>query len=239
MRSAILGILAAASSLSANAEAADMEPLVKAPVGSAYIPAQYLWSGYYVGFSVGWGWGNSTNDDPFTGTGGGSPRLSGFLIGGVTGVNYQIGSLVVGGEGDFTGSWAKGNIVDAAGSFLRTDVTWTSTVAARLGWAFDRVLVYGKGGGAFDHDTNTASLPDGTSDIGSTYRAGWTVGAGAEYAFTDHVIFRLAYDYLKFSTTNITYQSGGLLTTLRQGGPVNGNVGLSLSEFRGMVEYKF
>jgi len=241
MRGAVVGALAALLSLSglslsglSAAKAADLTPapLLKAP---SYIPAQFMWTGFYVGASVGWGFGSSSFNDPYplALVAAGSPRLSGLLLGGVTGINYQIGSVVIGFEGDFTGSWAKGSVTDAAGNFLTTEVMWTSTVAARFGWAFDRLLIYGKGGGAFDQDRNTAALPNGANDMGSTYRAGWDLGAGAEYAVTDHLIVRLAYDYMKFPSKDITFQGNAL------GTPVNSSVGVTLNQIKGIIEYKF
>jgi outer membrane immunogenic protein len=240
MRGAVVGVLAALVSLSGvpAAKAADMTPapLVKAP---SYIPAQFMWTGFYVGASVGWGFGSSSFNDPFPATvAAGSPRLSGLLLGGVTGINYQIGSVVIGAEGDFTGSWAKGSVTDAARNFLNTEVMWTSTVAARFGWAFDRLLIYGKGGGAFDQDRNTAALPNGSNDIGSTYRAGWDLGAGAEYAVTEHMIVRIAYDYMKFPSKNITFQ-GSALVNGQIVSPLNSSVGVTLNEIKGVLEYKF
>ncbi|HEY6256381.1 MAG TPA: outer membrane protein [Xanthobacteraceae bacterium] len=223
----------AALSGASTANAADMTPAVKAPVGSSYIPAQFMWTGYYIGASAGWGSGHSDFTDPFTLTSTASPSLSGFLVGGVTGINYQIGSVVLGAEGDFTGSWAKGSAVDASGNMLKTEVMWTSTVAARIGWAFDRLMIYAKGGGAFDQDRNTAFLPSGANDIGSTYRAGWNVGGGVEFAVTEHWIARFAYDYLKFSAKNLTFQGNAVPPV------VNGSVGVTLNEFKAIMAYKF
>ena len=114
------------------------------------------------------------------------------------GVNYQINSFVLGVEGDFYGSWVKGTALDPLGDALQTQVLWTGTITGRLGWAFDRLLVYGKGGAAFDYDRDTVSQPSGVVVVGSTTRAGWTVGGGLEYAVTEHWTTRIEYDYLKF-----------------------------------------
>jgi outer membrane immunogenic protein len=242
-----------------TAKAADMTPILKGPAGSGYIPAQFSWTGFYLGLASGGGIGTANFTDPFPNAGGvaSSAKLSGFLVGGVTGINYQIGSLVVGFEGDFIGSWAKGSVVDTAGTTLTNEVMWTSTVAARLGWAWDRWMIYAKGGGAFDNDRSTAAIgtsgpimgttfvATGGSNMGGTLRAGWNVGGGVEWAVTEHWIARFAYDYLKFSGKIITFDGNailapdsnllGRLTAL----PVNGGVGVSLSEFKAVIEYKF
>ncbi len=247
---AVVGALAATVSLSvaslsvaslsgaSPASAADMTvaPVYKSPT---YIPAVFSWTGFYVGLSAGGGWGSATFNDPFSQLNGGNPRLKGFLIGGVTGTNYQIGSLVVGVEGDFTGSWAKGGVTDTAGNFLQTEIIWTSTVSARLGWAFDRFMPYIKAGGAFDQDRNTAGSVFGGSNVGGIYRAGFGIGAGAEYAVTEHWILRAAWDYMKMPLRNVTMTGNALTATGTLFGPANASTGFSLNQFKGIVEYKF
>lgn len=234
---AVVAALAAALCASVlgapTAKAADMTPVLKGPAGSGYIPAQFSWTGFYLGLAAGGGFGTAHFDDPFVNGVTASTRLSGFLVGGVTGINYQIGSLVVGFEGDFTGSWAKGSVVDTAGTTLTNEVVWTSTVAARLGWAWDRWMIYAKGGGAFDNDRSTAAIP-GSINQGATYRSGWNVGGGVEWAVTEHWIARFAYDWLRFDSKPITF-NGSLL-----GHPtVDGGVGVTLNEFKAIIEYKF
>ena len=226
---AILSALGAA-----DAKAADMTPLLKGP-GSTYIPALYNWTGFYVGVASGWGTGTTDFTDPFGAGAVASARLSGFLVGGVTGINYQIGSVVVGFEGDFIGSWAKGSVFDTAGTNLTNEVVWTSTVALRVGWAWDRLMIYAKGGGAFDNDRSSAVALLGGVDQGSTLRSGWNVGGGVEYALTEHWIARFAYDWLKFDSRVISF--GGTVPPAILA--VNGNVGITLNEFKAIIEYRF
>ena len=226
---AILSALGAA-----DAKAADMTPLLKGP-GSTYIPALYNWTGFYVGVASGWGTGTADFTDPFGSGEVTRPRLSGFLVGGVTGINYQIGSVVVGFEGDFIGSWAKGSVFDTAGTNLTNEVVWTSTVALRVGWAWDRLMIYAKGGGAFDSDRSSVVPQLGGVDLGSALRAGWNVGGGVEYALTEHWIARFASDWLKFDSRVISF--GGTVPPAILA--VNGNVGITLNEFKAIVEYRF
>lgn len=231
---ALVAMLSAWSGAS-GAKAADMTPVLKAP-GSTYIPAFFNWTGYYLGVSAGWGAGKANFTDllPTAAGATSSGRLSGFLVGGVTGINYQIGSIVVGVEGDFTGSWAKGNAINTAGDIMTNEVMWTSTVGARLGWAWDRWLIYAKGGAGFDQDRTTVAAAAGGSDIGGTYRAGWDVGGGAEWAFTEHWIIRFAYDYMKFPSKLVTL-NGSIPGNFAAGA----NVGARLNEFKAVLEYKF
>jgi outer membrane immunogenic protein len=220
------------------ARAADMTPVVQQPASSGYIPARFLWTGFYLGAAVGGGWGSATWNDPFApATATASPH--GFLVGALAGINYQIDSVVVGAEADFTGSWTNGSVVDSAGNNLLTKVFWTSTVTGRVGWAFDRLLIYGKGGAAFAYDRDTVTLAtDGGQAIGSTYRAGWTIGGGLEYAVTDHWIARFEYDYLKFAA--VGFQFSGTRNSLFLP-PLNagGTVGLTLNQIKVAIAYKF
>jgi outer membrane immunogenic protein len=223
--------------VSLPASAADMTPVGQRAATSGYIPAQFLWTGYYVGAGVGGGWGTSTFTDPFNG-GIASPKPKGFLVGGVTGINYQIGAVVIGVEGDFTGTGVRGSVVDTPvgllpANTLQTEIFWTASITGRVGVAFDRLLVYGKGGGAFAYDRETAIQPSGAVAAGSLNRAGWTVGGGVEYAITEHWIGRLEYDYFRFATRGIQF-SGNTV-------PVNpsGTVGFNLGEFLAIMSYKF
>jgi outer membrane immunogenic protein len=86
------------------------------------------------------------------------------------------------------------------------------TLAVRLGYAFDRLLVYGKFGGALsnDHYNNTVGTLQG-STVGTLNfsanetRWGWMLGAGAEYAFTENWSAKIEYNYLGFGTTTLLF----------------------------------
>jgi len=73
---------------------------------------------------------------------------AGVLIGGTAGFNYQIGSWVLGVEGD--GDWANLNgttfNASCAPVGCTTQSSWLATVRGRAGYAWDRLLVYGTGG---------------------------------------------------------------------------------------------
>ena len=232
---AALASLPASLPASSPASAADMTPIAQRPVTSGYIPAQFFWTGFYIGAGIGGGWGTASFVDPLTGASA-SPSLSGFLVSGISGINYQISNVVVGVEADFTGSWAKGSILDTTANNLQTSVFWTSSVTGRLGMAFDRLLIYGKGGAAFDYDRDTVTKPDSSTAVGSLYRAGWTIGGGVEYAVTDHWTGRLEYDYLRFPSKALTFQGTATLPLALN---VAGTVGLNIGEIKAIMAYKF
>jgi opacity protein-like surface antigen len=92
-----------------------------------------------------------------------------------------------------------------------TRIDGLGTVTGRFGETFGNLLVYGKGGGAWDREEHTAVQGLGaptTIFSGSGTRWGWTVGAGLEYAFTPAWSGKVEYDYLSFSSANIGMGDG-------------------------------
>jgi outer membrane immunogenic protein len=229
--------LAALTSLTAAspARAADLSPIPR-PAVSSYIPAQFFWTGFYMGAGIGGSWSSATFVDPFAAVTA-SPAPKGFLVSGISGINYQISSVVVGAEADFTGTWARGSVVDTANDTLQTSVFWTASITGRAGVAFDRLLVYGKGGAAFDYDRDTVTIPNGNTAVGSLYRVGWTVGGGVEYAVTEHWTGRIEYDYFRFPAKALSFQ--GNATTPPNLGFASGTIGLNISEVKLIMAYKF
>ena len=136
--------------------AADMPVPQAAPVPPpVYFPAYYNWSGIYLGVNGGYGFGQSNWTNAGVSTG--SFNTNGFLVGGTLGANYQTGSYLVGFEGDIDWSSVQGSssaaacvaLGAAAGTTCQTKSPWLGTARARVGYAFDRLLVFGTGGGAF------------------------------------------------------------------------------------------
>src|SRR5208282_842494 len=108
--------------------------------------------------------------------------------------------LVVGVEGDFDWTGLKGSGIDSRGNSINTETEWTSTATARIGAAFDRLLVYGKGGVALAHDLISLNdIAGGTANTDLT-RVGWTAGAGLEYALDRNWTAKIEYDYLGFGS---------------------------------------
>jgi opacity protein-like surface antigen len=149
-----------------------------APTGSTN------WTGIYVGVNGGYTFGGSGWTDSVTGGSSGSFGTTGLAFGGTLGANYQIGALVLGLEAD--GDWAnaKGFGTFTASSLCAggclTGNDWLGTARARVGYAFDRFLVYGTGGAAFGNVKANYSNDPTTSST----EAGWIAGAGVEVAVT-------------------------------------------------------
>ena len=83
---------------------------------------------------------------------------------------------------------------------LNVDVgsDYLASLRGRVGYAFDRTLIFATGGIAFTQFSAEADLCNGASLNADQSLTGWTVGAGAEYAFTDNWIGRLEYRYYDF-----------------------------------------
>src|SRR5215211_1928236 len=161
---ALLGFAGAASAADLPVRAAPPAPIIAA------VPV-FTWTGFYVGVNAGYGW--NTNDDfIFNDVRYDLGDDGGFVGGAQAGYNYQIGSFVVGLEGDIQyADFGGDDVVLSDGSvadFNNSD--WFGTVRARAGVAFDRALIYATGGFAFADDAT-----------------GWTVGGGLEYAFTNNL----------------------------------------------------
>ena len=207
------------------------EPVKAAP----YIPAYFYWTGFYVGATIGAGFGDATFFDPFAGQDA-SISIRSFLAGGYTGINYQIGSLVLGGEWDFIGSFSNSRGNDPAGNTVTSRVFWTSALTARVGWALDRLLVYGKTGAALGYQRDSAlgpAIPG--APLGSVTSAGWTIGAGVDWAVTEHWIARFEYDFFLFPTRDLLLATPALL----ERSAVNAHVGFNFNEAKVGMAWKF
>ncbi len=116
-------------------------PPPRAP--ATYVPAPvpgFTWSGIYIGVNGGYAFGTSSFSDPVLGSTG-NFDTSGFLAGGTIGGNYQWGQFVLGVEGDWDWSNLNGTTYSGCPGGCETKSDWLGTARARVGYAFDRVLV--------------------------------------------------------------------------------------------------
>ena len=193
----------------------------------------FRWTGVYLGVHVGGGRGFvDENSVPLTG----APGFAGFtpasqivplptsigpggwLAGGQIGGNYQIESWVIGIEAQ--ASWASFNGSSTCAANLNqpgappialtanctTKLDSLGTAALRLGWAFDHLLLYGKGGAAWTNNSHQVNfnIPFGLTTIPgglllmstNELRWGWMAGVGVEYAFTDNWSAKIEYNYM-------------------------------------------
>jgi outer membrane immunogenic protein len=137
-------------------------------------------------------------------------RPSGVIGGIHLGYNLQIGQWVAGIEGTVDGTSISGTAVDPiSGISVHTREEVQGSIRARLGFAFDRVLLYATGGAAFTGIDNTylattgivTGFP-GTFEKISRTRSGWTVGGGIAYAITNNWSIRAEYRFSDFGHYN-------------------------------------
>jgi outer membrane immunogenic protein len=220
MRKTLLAaVVMSTSGLVGSALAADLGGM---PLRSAPPPA-FSWTGCYFGMHGGGAFASRDITDPVqlvqdgvlgAGTTVGTTTThlspSGAVIGGQLGCDYQFApNWVVGIEGAASGSTMKGSTTvglpaspgDQATVSSRTD--FLPSVTGRLGYAFDRTLLYGKAGIAWASSKYTVagSLQGNGFDFeGFDTRGGWTAGAGIEWAFSRNWSVNLEYDFYSFGS---------------------------------------
>src|SRR5262249_27994632 len=207
-----------ATSMAANA--ADVPPYAR-PVGPAvYLPPPFSWTGFYVGANLGGAWGHRNLTDSLFGLSFTNANDKGaFVGGGQVGFNYQLGSFVVGVEGDVDGvantsSPGNGVISPAFGTILVTsNARWVTTLAARFGVANDTWLFYGKAGGGWVGYDNLTVTVTGVSITGFNNRtsSGWVAGAGIEWALAPNWSVKIEYDYIGLNSQTFTAPAGTFL----------------------------
>ena len=192
MRSLLVGVsLLAISGIAATA--ADLRrPLPYAAPAAPYMP-YFSWTGFYIGGNGGYGWGESRWNFPGGTTG--DFNVSGGAIGVTAGYNYQIGPTVLGVEADIDWTSIRGNTNANCGPTCFTNNTWLTTVRGRAGYAIDRLLPYVTGGAAIGN----VKAHLGTLAEQSDERLGWTVGAGAEFAFFGNWSAKAEYLYVNLN----------------------------------------
>ena len=189
----------------------------KAPVAVAPI---YNWGGFYVG--VNGGWGSSHNCWTRTATAGvailpvseGCHDSSGGTVGGQVGYRWQAGPWVFGLEAQ--GNWAdfKGSNISLLFGGLatnRTKIDAFGLFTGQVGYAWNNVLAYVKGGAAVtDNRYEGLATVSGlvTDAAGSNTKWGGTVGAGIEVGFAQNWSVGVEYDHIFLSDKDVTFATG-------------------------------
>lgn len=203
-RSIIIGIALGSLTVS-SAMAADPDFAAKGPYGEPV----YSWTGCYAGIHAGGGLHTSSFVDDVAVAG------VGAVAGGQVGCNYQYNQIVVGLEGE--AFWSGLNTQRAEtdptvfSDTAQSDNRYDGTVALRLGYAFDRLLAYGKVGAAFGNfawseadSTFTAPTAFYNATAAQTI-AGFLFGFGFEYALADRWSAKIEYNYIDYGDPVITF----------------------------------
>jgi outer membrane immunogenic protein len=241
MRNSLPLVLAATAFLSTSAFAADLParmPL-KAPPMAA--PA-WSWSGFYIGVNAGYGFSRDREVDTIgqvaanaaTVADGARPPFaslepSGFVGGGQIGYNWQTGGWVFGIEADIQYSDIKEDVTivttgvafpGVRNNHFSQELEFLGTVRGRLGFAWERSLIYATGGFAYGGVKNSANFfgpqPGNVRQFTGNFdntETGYTVGGGFEHAFGSNWSFKLEYLYYDLGDTtvavNVIPGSGG------------------------------
>lgn len=210
--------------------AADLGQPVKAPGA----PAVFTWSGCYAGGQGGGGWGQKDLTDGVgllsttTGFAAANLDITGYMLGGQIGCNYQFTSgWIFGVEGAAMGGRMGGGnsaaqplaIAGDSATFNETTDLLTSATA-RLGMTWERWSLYVKGGAAWAGDRYGAIGTFGGVPFdfqGLETRLGWTAGGGLEWAIWSNWSVRLEYNYFGLGTRGVTFVDG----TTGASGPEN------------------
>jgi outer membrane immunogenic protein len=224
MKKFLIAGIAAAAFCGAPALAADMP--TKAPIYKAVNPV-FNWSGCYLGADIGYA-RQRDKDDAFLASTGeplgffASTDPRGIKGGGYLGCNWQSASnWIIGLEGDAEAANIKHSFEVFKGvapvTFYEPHTRFQGSVRGRIGYAVDHSLLYVTGGVAFadfiNRYINTSVI---SSQDASSTRAGWTLGAGLDYAITNNLIGRIEYRYSDFGKhTDNGISFGGSLVNER------------------------
>lgn len=199
-QSLLAAALAALFSISALTPTLAAEPLRSAP--RIVYQAPFNWTGFYVGVNAGYGSGTVDTNV------GVSWNTKGGAIGGTVGYNWQIGQVVLGLEGDL--DWTS-----ASGSFgpVSTKMKWLATERVRVGYAWDKFLIFGTGGLA---QAKIQGSVFGLSE--SQVHTGWVMGLGGEYAFNKSWSAKAEYLYVALGSKDYSGVSGSAQTNIVRAG---------------------
>jgi outer membrane immunogenic protein len=183
------------------------------PVARAYESPIYNWTGFYIGAFAGGSHGVWSADLDRNGNHGHSEQgADGAAFGGWAGYNFQLSNhIVIGAEVDIGKSSASqtNNIFDNDTS--RSEYGMFGSARGRVGYAFDRLLVFGTAGVGFANISNDIQKGRNAGEQivwDDQFRTGFVVGGGAEYAFTNSLIGRGEYLYTDYGSATL-YNADG------------------------------
>ncbi len=274
MKKVLLGSVATiALGLASSAFAADLPARAPIYTKAPPPPALFSWTGFYIGGNVGGKWLSNTSGEvdiapapglvppgvffPFTTSGSNNGT---FMGGGQVGYNWQTGPVVFGLEGDIDAQhWSQTRTVAAPipapavgffipGDSFTMDSKWQASLRGRIGYAWDRTLLYATGGVAWTNvrvganflpgfAPNGLPLP-GTAGSDSFTFTGATVGGGIEYAAWNNISLGIEgrYTWYGSHTFNVGTVSVGPPVTFV---PVSERVTLQTAEIMGKVNFRF
>ncbi len=215
------------------ADAADWGSASEVPGFAVVAVPAPVWAGFYGGVDVGYGWSAASDQlacGPacFAATGAGpfaGVSSNGWLEGLHAGYNWQgfgLAALVAGIETDVAAASVYGQGSDAIGDFYHSRLEALGTVRGRIGYTWDRTLLYFTGGLAWGTMFNEASF---TGANGADYStnptvAGYVLGGGVEYKFWHDLSVKVEYQYVDLGKNNPVDIAAGTGAYTANGGTV-------------------
>jgi outer membrane immunogenic protein len=214
-----IGLVAMGIAVPALAADLPVRAYSKTPV---MVAALYDWSGFYFGVNGGWGssrkcWDRNTAFGGVFAAAEGCHNATGGVVGGEVGYRWQSSAWVFGIEAQ--GDWAnlRGSntslivpppvIAVVPAIINQSRIEGFGLFTGQVGYSFDTVLLYVKGGAAVVWDryrginSTTGAFVDGVSET----RVGGTVGAGLEYAFAPNWSVAAEYDHLFMGSRTLDF----------------------------------
>ncbi|PYK30861.1 MAG: hypothetical protein DME57_05680 [Verrucomicrobia bacterium] len=187
------------------------------------------WTGFYLGLNAGGQFGHSEDtDDPGDPNGNNNfwnhpdkpwgYSESGFVGGGQVGYNYQwnwlvLGIEVEGGYMNLDGDGAEPDrFLGRTDTVGHTDSDFFTTFRGRLGFAWNKWLLYGTGGGIgvnyTQEITDNSAVAPGTGVLHdgehTDFNWGWVAGGGIEYMLNCHWSLRAEYLHFELDRNDFT-----------------------------------
>jgi outer membrane immunogenic protein len=217
----VVGLLALGAAAPASAADLPAKVYTKAP---AMVAVVYDWSGFYVGVNGGGGWSrkcwNNTNSIVFGVIpvfGEGCSDASGALAGGQVGYRWQSANWVFGVEGQ--GDWAdlRGSTTSLLfpGVTDRSKIDGIGLLTGQVGYAWNNVLWYVKGGAAVTDNKYTSAFTATGVVFNQTTEARWggTIGTGIEFSFAPNWSVGFEYDHLFMGNRSVTFPATAIAVT--------------------------
>jgi len=214
MKTTLLGAVGLIALGGASAPAADL-PIRTSTKAPAMIAAISDWSGFYLGINGGGGssrkcWTNSSSLGAPTvpNASEGCHDAGGGLVGGQIGYRLQSAAFVFGLEAQGDWSNLKGSNTSAfrPGATNQTRVNALGLFTGQVGYAWNNVLWYLRGGAAVTSDkyTGISTATGFTFDQAGETRWGGVVGTGVEVSFAQNWSVGADYSHLFMADRSLT-----------------------------------
>ena len=172
-------------------------------------PAPVNWTGFYVGAHAGGVWSRYRLSDSTLGiTENANIDRGSWLAGAQIGYNWQfMHNWVAGAEADFSftdlGGTGQTDLIPVPATVQLRNM---GTVRGRLGYAWDRTLLYATGGMAWARDNASYTFFPGFVQMDAhQFHVGWTLGIGAEYAIDPNWSVKAEYLHADFGSVDAVY----------------------------------